>query len=291
MIECKKLEENDQPVSTSAINETEDNALSMRYSTTSNSVDTFVEQDTSLRETDKIKLAVRHLVTKKSAESFKSTVSNQADVPIVEGHSPHLGNTVALILCIKEKVHGLAAEVIHSSAPTTNWSWEAREDDQASEQQAPVYPQQAGQEFKAQKQQASAYEEQADPQVKTSNRMRSGTDDSDSEELHVPSRQKKPDYSKTTKRTRPIKPDREPPYFDDGFSRLEDRLPELIQNSMINKLAEMDQARRAAEEEAKRLRPTDDMLKAPIRFKDAVGRKYSFPWHICKTWKVSGLNL
>ncbi|CAJ2505113.1 Uu.00g125070.m01.CDS01 [Anthostomella pinea] len=25
--------------------------------------------------------------------------------------------------------------------------------------------------------------------------------------------------------------------------------------------------------------------KAPLRFKDAVGRKYSFPWHICHVWK------
>ena len=30
---------------------------------------------------------------------------------------------------------------------------------------------------------------------------------------------------------------------------------------------------------------SDDMSKAPIRFKDAVGRKFSFPWHMCKTWK------
>ncbi|KYG42601.1 hypothetical protein M433DRAFT_34877, partial [Acidomyces richmondensis BFW] len=22
-----------------------------------------------------------------------------------------------------------------------------------------------------------------------------------------------------------------------------------------------------------------------IKFKDAVGRKFSFPWHLCKTWK------
>lgn len=28
-----------------------------------------------------------------------------------------------------------------------------------------------------------------------------------------------------------------------------------------------------------------DAYMAPIRFKDAVGRRYSFPWHICKTWK------
>jgi hypothetical protein len=26
---------------------------------------------------------------------------------------------------------------------------------------------------------------------------------------------------------------------------------------------------------------------APIKFKDAVGRKFSFPWDLCKTWKVS----
>jgi hypothetical protein len=51
-------------------------------------------------------------------------------------------------------------------------------------------------------------------------------------------------------------------------------------------LEELKAQKKKFEEEAKRLRPTDDMLKAPIRFKDAVGRKYSFPWHICKTWKV-----
>lgn len=25
----------------------------------------------------------------------------------------------------------------------------------------------------------------------------------------------------------------------------------------------------------------------PIRFKDAVGRKFSFPFHLCNTWAVS----
>jgi hypothetical protein len=29
---------------------------------------------------------------------------------------------------------------------------------------------------------------------------------------------------------------------------------------------------------------SDDTPQAPIRFKDAVGRKFSFPWHLCKTW-------
>jgi ubiquitin domain-containing protein len=52
------------------------------------------------------------------------------------------------------------------------------------------------------------------------------------------------------------------------------------------KAAEVEAAKKKFEEEAKKLRPGDDMLKPPIRFKDAVGRKFSFPWHICKTWKV-----
>jgi hypothetical protein len=27
--------------------------------------------------------------------------------------------------------------------------------------------------------------------------------------------------------------------------------------------------------------------KAPIKFKDAIGRKFSFPFHLCATWAVS----
>jgi phage/plasmid-associated DNA primase len=45
--------------------------------------------------------------------------------------------------------------------------------------------------------------------------------------------------------------------------------------------------KKATEVEArKNLRPRDDMLQPPIHFKDAVGRKFSFPWHMCKTWEV-----
>ncbi|KAF7188110.1 hypothetical protein HII31_10584 [Pseudocercospora fuligena] len=58
------------------------------------------------------------------------------------------------------------------------------------------------------------------------------------------------------------------------------------------KLAESEKAKEEAAKKAKELedeiaknKPTPDSLKAPIRFKDAVGRKFSFPWHICKTWK------
>lgn len=48
---------------------------------------------------------------------------------------------------------------------------------------------------------------------------------------------------------------------------------------------ELEKAKKAAEEEAKKLKPSD-APKPPIKFKDAVGRKFSFPWHLCKTWKV-----
>ncbi|RMZ14151.1 hypothetical protein D0860_02222 [Hortaea werneckii] len=58
------------------------------------------------------------------------------------------------------------------------------------------------------------------------------------------------------------------------------------------KLAEAKKAQEDAEKKQKELedeaaknKPTPDSLKAPIRFKDAVGRKFSFPWHLCKTWK------
>ncbi|KAK5733004.1 hypothetical protein LTR17_010011 [Elasticomyces elasticus] len=34
-----------------------------------------------------------------------------------------------------------------------------------------------------------------------------------------------------------------------------------------------------------RNKPAEYAVKAPIKFRDAVGRKFSFPWHLCKTWK------
>jgi hypothetical protein len=45
-------------------------------------------------------------------------------------------------------------------------------------------------------------------------------------------------------------------------------------------------AKKKFEDEARALRQMNDMLKLPIKFKDVVGRMFSFPWHLCKTWKV-----
>ena len=49
--------------------------------------------------------------------------------------------------------------------------------------------------------------------------------------------------------------------------------------------AEAEKKYKEAEAEAEKLKPAPDMTKLPIKFKDAVGRKFSFPFHLCKTWK------
>lgn len=46
----------------------------------------------------------------------------------------------------------------------------------------------------------------------------------------------------------------------------------------------LEKAKKMAEDEAAKLKPSD-APKPPIKFKDAIGRKFSFPWHLCKTWK------
>ncbi|KAF2400547.1 hypothetical protein EJ06DRAFT_434184 [Trichodelitschia bisporula] len=43
-------------------------------------------------------------------------------------------------------------------------------------------------------------------------------------------------------------------------------------------------AAKAAEEEVAKRR-LDDIIQPPIRFTDAIGRKFNFPWHLCKSWK------
>jgi hypothetical protein len=48
---------------------------------------------------------------------------------------------------------------------------------------------------------------------------------------------------------------------------------------------ESEREEAAAIEEANKLRPSD-APKLPIKFRDAIGRKFAFPWYICKTWKV-----
>lgn len=53
------------------------------------------------------------------------------------------------------------------------------------------------------------------------------------------------------------------------------------------KRKEIETAKLEAEELRKRKLGKD---KAPIRFKDAVGRKFTFPFHLCQTWPVSATS-
>lgn len=48
---------------------------------------------------------------------------------------------------------------------------------------------------------------------------------------------------------------------------------------------EVETKRKELEEEIKKSKPSPDASKLPIKFKDAVHRKFSFPWGIAKTWK------
>ena len=61
---------------------------------------------------------------------------------------------------------------------------------------------------------------------------------------------------------------------------------EELEAEAKKKLDESEEKRKKLEEENKLLKPPDDMKQPPIKFKDAVGRKFSFPWHLCKEWKV-----
>lgn len=59
-------------------------------------------------------------------------------------------------------------------------------------------------------------------------------------------------------------------------------------------LAELKKKHKEAEDEKKKFEEEAKALKpkappAPIKFKDAVGRKFSFPFDICKTWKARSL--
>ncbi|KAF2256634.1 hypothetical protein BU26DRAFT_413523, partial [Trematosphaeria pertusa] len=56
-----------------------------------------------------------------------------------------------------------------------------------------------------------------------------------------------------------------------------------------DKKAKAEFERRVQEEIAKRIaqeaKPTVALTQPPIKFKDAVGRRFSFPFHLCKAWQ------
>ncbi|KAK5107828.1 hypothetical protein LTR62_000642 [Meristemomyces frigidus] len=60
---------------------------------------------------------------------------------------------------------------------------------------------------------------------------------------------------------------------------------EKVLAEVKKKQEEAEKKHKELEEEAKKNAPLPDSDKAPIKFKDAVQRTFSFPWHLCKTWK------
>ena len=82
-----------------------------------------------------------------------------------------------------------------------------------------------------------------------------------------------------------------------GYWRLQS-LEEEIAGEQIDQKAEAEEvakkAKAEAEEAAAKLEEKEATVAAapeerqkPIRFKDAIGRTFSFPFHLCRTWKVS----
>ena len=72
---------------------------------------------------------------------------------------------------------------------------------------------------------------------------------------------------------------------------------EALAKAKLDAAAELEKAKKEAAEEAEKIKkenaealakalekPAPVEKKKPIKFKDAVGRKFSFPYHLCETW-------
>ena len=74
---------------------------------------------------------------------------------------------------------------------------------------------------------------------------------------------------------------------DDALAKEIRELREMIKHQEEERIAREAELR--AEQEAKtavaKNKPLPDIDQPPVLFKDAVGRKFSFPWHLCKSWK------
>jgi hypothetical protein len=216
-------------------------------------------------------------------------------------------HTRALVLKANVMVHNLTKRVLSQASPAAEWSWEhaniapgRNTNTKAKSSKADRKPKsldiqqrdKRGPEFGAEpvvrpnfaekKEEAAFYRErngqaQQDTQSNVHEFLDESESDSDSDnESIVEAQSQLPDAT---------------------VNLLSERIVGMIQHSMVDKLAELqvaktvaEKAQIVAESEAKRLRPGDEMLEPPIRFKDAVGRKFSFPWHLCKTWKVPKLR-
>jgi len=76
----------------------------------------------------------------------------------------------------------------------------------------------------------------------------------------------------------------------------EERAKKMVEEEHVKKMMREELAhRRLQEEHAKKLaiekaaaeKAAAEKAKPPVKFKDAVGRKFNFPFHLVQTWQVS----
>jgi hypothetical protein len=58
-------------------------------------------------------------------------------------------------------------------------------------------------------------------------------------------------------------------------------------HALLRRLLDPDRVATASDGPGFALRAAPEEKQAPIRFQDAIGRKFNFPFHLCKNWKVS----
>lgn len=63
----------------------------------------------------------------------------------------------------------------------------------------------------------------------------------------------------------------------------EERAKKMLKEELARKVLEEEHVKKKAMEE----KAAAEKAKAPIKFKDAVGRKFNFPFHLVQTWQVS----
>lgn len=63
----------------------------------------------------------------------------------------------------------------------------------------------------------------------------------------------------------------------------EERAKKILKEELARKVLEEEHAKKKAMEE----KAAAEKAKPPIKFKDAVGRKFNFPFHLVQTWQVS----
>lgn len=201
-------------------------------------------------------------------------------------------HTRTLVLKTNVMVHKLTQRVLSRPNPSSEWSWEgANSAQRKADRKELKHPDPDGMPKPKSK---YAFQRSAQVASTTANSTTQATAEEELSEASSsvdydedPDELKDDTADQETGSVLSLEPEHQ--FSEASISALSDRIAGMFEDTMVNQIAKLQAAKTAAEMEAERLRPGDDMLKAPIRFKDAVGRKFSFPWHLCKTWKARKL--